>query len=480
MGRYHYSDSGWMVFDAVCMAFWLVTGALIVSDAGLISFGEFLLMRVSIGNMFMLCLMILLWHVIFSTMRVYGQTSLANACSYPTSEIANIVKASCLGTLAVLPVAVFGHANIVEPLFILVFLIGVTASSVFGRFIYKTLKNRLGIGSGNLRKLLLIGVNSRSVKLATQVQANYQFGYQVAGFVDQTAEHLPSFHDTGFRLVSGIHNLPDYLRKNAIDEVVVCLPVRSRYDEIKRIGVLCEEQGITVGMLPDLFPFNRFFSGFHQFGDQTVMTVRPHGITGPQATTKRLLDIFGSAAMLVLLLPVFLTIIVLIKLTSPGPVFFRQVRLGLNKKRFTMLKFRSMVADAEERLAEVEILNEAQGPVFKIKDDPRITAFGRFLRKSSLDELPQLINVLRGEMSLVGPRPLTVRDYEGFNEDWQRRRFSIRPGMTGLWQVSGRCDLPFEQWMKLDMQYIDHWSLSMDFKVLLLTVPAVLTGAGAQ
>jgi lipopolysaccharide/colanic/teichoic acid biosynthesis glycosyltransferase len=160
-------------------------------------------------------------------------------------------------------------------------------------------------------------------------------------------------------------------------------------------------------------------------------------------------------------------------------VLFCQSRLGFNKRRFKICKFRTMVADAEQQIKTVEHLNEVSGPVFKMKNDPRMTTIGRFLRKTSIDELPQLWNVLRGDMSLVGPRPLPVRDYEGFNEDWQRRRFSVRPGITCLWQIAGRSSIPFEKWMQLDLQYIDQWSLRLDLEILLRTIPAVLRGSGA-
>ena len=169
----------------------------------------------------------------------------------------------------------------------------------------------------------------------------------------------------------------------------------------------------------------------------------------------------------------------LIKLTSPGPVLFVQERVGLGKRSFRLYKFRTMMQGAEKKLAELEHLNEMSGPVFKIKNDPRITKIGHFLRKTSIDELPQLINVLKGDMSLVGPRPLPVRDYNGFEQDWQRRRFSVRPGITCLWQVNGRSNVSFDKWMKLDMEYIDNWSLLLDFKILILTIPAVFRGSGA-
>jgi exopolysaccharide biosynthesis polyprenyl glycosylphosphotransferase len=195
---------------------------------------------------------------------------------------------------------------------------------------------------------------------------------------------------------------------------------------------------------------------------------------------KRVLDVCLSMILLIVLFPIFLVAGCLIKLTSPGPVFFVQERVGLNKRRFRMYKFRTMVADADKRLSEVQHLNEVSGPVFKIKNDPRLTPIGKYLRKTSIDELPQLISVLKGEMSLVGPRPLPERDFEGFDKDWQRRRFSVRPGITCLWQVNGRSDIAFDNWMKLDMEYIDQWSLWLDVKILAQTIPAVLRGSGAR
>jgi exopolysaccharide biosynthesis polyprenyl glycosylphosphotransferase len=194
---------------------------------------------------------------------------------------------------------------------------------------------------------------------------------------------------------------------------------------------------------------------------------------------KRIIDFAVSLTLIVLLSPLFLVVAIFIKFTSPGPVFFVQKRLGLSKRRFSIYKFRTMVVDAEKKMHELEDLNEVSGPVFKMRKDPRITPVGRFLRKTSIDELPQLFNVLKGEMSLVGPRPLPVRDYEGFDQDWQRRRFSVVPGITCLWQVNGRSSVSFEQWMELDMQYIDQWSLWLDLKILARTIPAVLKGSGA-
>ena len=195
---------------------------------------------------------------------------------------------------------------------------------------------------------------------------------------------------------------------------------------------------------------------------------------------KRALDIVVGSVLLVLTLPVMAVAAIAIKLTSRGPVLFVHSRVGYNKRIFQLYKFRTMVANAERVQEELECLNEMDGPVFKIKNDPRVTKLGRWLRKTSIDELPQLYNIVRGDMSLVGPRPLPVRDYNGFKKDWQRRRFSVRPGLTCLWQVNGRNHTSFEDWMKLDMHYIDNWSLLGDMKILVQTIPVVMNGKGAS
>jgi exopolysaccharide biosynthesis polyprenyl glycosylphosphotransferase len=196
---------------------------------------------------------------------------------------------------------------------------------------------------------------------------------------------------------------------------------------------------------------------------------------------KQVIDVVGSAVLLLLGWPLLLAVALAIRLTSPGPILFRQKRCGVNGRPFTMLKFRSMQTNAEQRKAELEFMNEMEGPVFKITNDPRITPIGRFLRKYSLDELPQLFNVLRGEMSLVGPRPLPVDEVKRFDDLAYRRRLSVKPGLTCLWQISGRNEVrDFKDWVRLDLEYIDNWSLWLDLKILWWTVPAVLAGSGAK
>lgn len=194
---------------------------------------------------------------------------------------------------------------------------------------------------------------------------------------------------------------------------------------------------------------------------------------------KLVLDMVASATLLLVFLPLMLAVAVLIKLSSPGPVLFSQIRLGRNKRQFTIYKFRTMTSDAEQRFEEIEHLNEVSGPVFKMMNDPRVTRVGRFLRKTSLDELPQLVNVLKGDMSLVGPRPLSVRDYNKLQAGSQTLRLSVRPGITCLWQVNGRSLIPFDRWMELDLQYIHQQNFWLDLKILMRTLPAVLKGTGA-
>ena len=210
-----------------------------------------------------------------------------------------------------------------------------------------------------------------------------------------------------------------------------------------------------------------------------MVTIRSGPQDGWQLLLKKLIDICGSTILLLAATPLLLIVALLIKLDSPGPVFFRQERVGLHKRRFQLIKFRTMVEGADRQQPLLEHLNEADGPVFKIKDDPRMTRLGKFLRRFSIDELPQLFNVLKGEMSLVGPRPLPVRDVERIAVQWHKRRLSMKPGVTCLWQVNGRSNVSFEHWVQMDLEYIDNWTLGLDLKILLKTVPVVLKGAGA-
>jgi exopolysaccharide biosynthesis polyprenyl glycosylphosphotransferase len=273
--------------------------------------------------------------------------------------------------------------------------------------------------------------------------------------------------------------LESVIAQEPVDEVFITLPSDKYGPLVEAIVLLCEEQGIIVRLHTELFKLRFARWQVDELDGLPVMTIRSGPPDGWQLLAKRLIDLCGSAVLLLAMAPVFIIITMLIKLDSPGPVFFRQERIGLNKRRFRLFKFRTMIEGADKQQQTLESLNEANGPVFKIKDDPRITRIGKFLRRFSIDELPQLINVFQGEMSLVGPRPLPVRDIERIDVQWHKRRLSVKPGLTCLWQVNGRSDVSFDHWVRMDLEYIDKWSLGLDLKILMRTIPAVLKGSGA-
>jgi exopolysaccharide biosynthesis polyprenyl glycosylphosphotransferase len=243
----------------------------------------------------------------------------------------------------------------------------------------------------------------------------------------------------------------------------------------------CEIEGVEAWLVADFFATQISRTSFDELHGRPVMVFRSAPDVSWQGVAKQAIDFLGAFAMLLLLAFFFLLFAVLIKCTSPGPVFFRQQRCGLNGRPFLMYKFRTMVTDAEQRKDELARFNEMSGPVFKMTGDPRVIPVGRFLRKYSIDEWPQLYNVLCGDMSLVGPRPLPVDEVRRFDDLAHRRRLSVKPGLTCLWQISGRNQVTdFKEWVRLDLEYIDNWSLGLDLMILLRTVPAVLSGAGAK
>jgi exopolysaccharide biosynthesis polyprenyl glycosylphosphotransferase len=300
--------------------------------------------------------------------------------------------------------------------------------------------------------------------------------YTCVGFVD--SEPVP-MNGTPIRMLGGIAELESLLVHEPIDEVLIALPIKSQYAGVQRALRICERVGVQATYLADVFEHGLARPRFSQTESLAVVTL-PMRTDDSRLMVKRGMDIVGAIIALVVLSPLLVVTALAVKLTSPGPVLFKQPRYGYNRRRFPMYKFRTMAIDAEQRMAELEHLNEATGPVFKMKKDPRLTRIGGFLRATSIDELPQLFNVLLGHMSLVGPRPLPVRDVVRFSEATLMRRFSVLPGMTGLWQVSGRSSLDFSEWITLDLKYIDNWSLLEDLRILLITVPVVLRGRGAM
>jgi exopolysaccharide biosynthesis polyprenyl glycosylphosphotransferase len=317
------------------------------------------------------------------------------------------------------------------------------------------------------------------MEFGRRIEARPDSGALLLGFVDDEWAGTAEFKASRLRLACNFAGLAEFLRHNVVDEVAIYLPLRSFYERAAIVAKLCEQHGILLRSDEDIFDLKVARNRSEASRSTTYLNPEADRHNAWHLLLKRMLDVSGSLVLMMALAPLLILVAGFIKLTSPGPVFFMQRRVGLNKRQFTMYKFRTMVPTAESIQEKLLHLNEMSGPAFKIKNDPRVTSIGRFLRKTSIDELPQLFNVLIGEMSLVGPRAMSVRDYQGFNEDWQRRRFSVLPGITCLWQIHGRNAIPFEQWMVLDMQYIDRWSLWLDLKILALTIPAVLKGSGA-
>ena len=325
------------------------------------------------------------------------------------------------------------------------------------------------------RLALVVGTGDRALKLMADLQSGHKF--RVVGCIDDSYLGTDPVAD---RYLGDINLLEGLLKESPVEAVLIALPVGSMYNTIQRVIRICETVGVDASYMTDLFETTialRSEQDEAQHGRLTVITAyRPDF----RLWIKYAFDFFFALVLLCLFSPLLLLIAIAVRVSSPGPIFFSGERYGMHRRRFAMYKFRTMVVDAETQQVALEALNEAQGPVFKIKEDPRVTRIGRFLRKMSLDELPQLWNVLRGEMSLVGPRPLPLRDVGRFEESWLLRRFSVKPGLTCLWQIRGRSNTTFEEWIRQDLEYIDGWSLSLDAKILLMTLPAVLRGRGAS
>ncbi len=338
------------------------------------------------------------------------------------------------------------------------------------RFPAGSIRRALRLG-GNTRNILILGAGADGRRLAEVLQDRPEPGCQLLGFIDRVK--APG-------VIGPPERIDQIIARHAVDEIMIALPLREFYAEIDQIIRIAEEQGIVVSIRAELIDQRLARARVERVDRAPVITLHPAPAINCRSSCKRLIDITGATTALILFAPLMLLIAALIRITSPGGALFVQERIGLHKQRFRMFKFRTMVSGAEARIKELESLNEAVGPVFKLRHDPRVTPLGRFLRRTSLDELPQLFNVLRGELSLVGPRPLPVRDFERFDEYWYNRRFSVKPGMTCIWQVSGRSQTSFERWIKQDLEYIDNWSLALDLKLLFKTIPAVLRGTGAM
>ena len=325
--------------------------------------------------------------------------------------------------------------------------------------------------------VMIAGTGEAARKLAGSIERSSDYGVRLVGFLDETdgaAEHrIQLSREYNVYPVSALSSL---LQRHVIDEIIFAVDSK-HLARLEEAFLLCDEEGVRTHFAVDFFPHVNSSVYLDRLGSAPLLTFSASPNDEIRLLVKRVTDVILAGAALVLLFPFMILIVALIKLTSPGPAIFRQVRCGLNGRRFTCYKFRSMCADAENRKAALAHLNQKQ-TAFKIPNDPRLTRVGRYMRKFSIDEWPQLWNVFKGEMSLVGPRPAVPEEVESYQR-WQRRRLRMRPGLTCLWAVSGRDRLDFDTWMRLDMQYIDRWSLALDWKIILRTIPHVFLGKGA-
>lgn len=330
---------------------------------------------------------------------------------------------------------------------------------------------------GSAHYVMVAGLGDAAVKLGRELEAAAPYGIRLTGFLAEAPNEATEIELDRKYPVRPLAALPELLRQHVIDEIIFAVDSR-RLAELEEVFLLCDEEGVRTRVAVDFFPHVNSQVYLDRLGAAPLLTFSATPHDEIRLLLKRVTDIALAGAALVLLAPVMLLIALMIRLTSPGPAIFRQERCGLNGRRFVFYKFRSMQENAQEMLESVKHLSQRE-LALKIPNDPRLTGVGRWLRKFSIDEWPQLWNVLKGDMSLVGPRPAVPEEVEQYKR-WQRRRLRMRPGLTCLWAVCGRDAVDFETWMRLDMQYIDSWSLALDWKIMLRTIPQVLTGRGAH
>lgn len=363
-----------------------------------------------------------------------------------------------------------------RPLFFI--FLGLTAGLLASNRILFQLLLRTGNSSEHSRfRILIVGTDETACRIQRFLSRSRKWGYEVVGNIGR--RHSGKTH-SAMNIIGSLEDLPRMLLNGlVVDEVIFTGSNRRELEDVEETIRLCEDLGIRTSLAVKFFSDGVARASVEYLEDLPLISFSRVPDSSIGLGVKRALDFVLATSLLVLFLPVMLVTAAAVKLTSPGPVFYRQIRCGLYGRRFALIKFRTMIDGAEDKLWEIRHLNEMDGPVFKMRNDPRVTPLGSFLRKFSIDELPQLWNVIKGEMSLVGPRAPLAEEVDNYSVK-QRRRLSVKPGITCLWQVSGRNDVDFQNWMDLDFQYIDNWSLWLDFKIMARTIPAVFTGRGAR
>ncbi len=464
--------TGWLIADAVLGVVLLLLVVIVGNADGMPrGLNEFLAVRISLKNVLLLTGFAVTWPLVLWSCGLYRVARLQDG----KGEWPRLLVASLIAGLIAMIFPLTSQSGAAQPMHAFIFAMMVAPSAAVVRSGVRAA--RQGTRQPPARRTLIVGSGPNAAQVYRGFDANPLVRRQALGFVDTDPQ--PALVATGLPYLGSVDSLEQVLMRLVVDEVLITLPVKSRYEEIQRAIGACELVGVSATYPAPIFSTGQTNSRIKEHAMATVMAL-PLAHYDARHGVKRVIDIVGSAVMLLVLSPLFALVALAIRSTSPGPVFFRQERFGFRRRHFHMLKFRSMVDGAEAMQPGLEAHNEAAGPIFKIKADPRMTRIGKFLRRSSLDELPQLWHVLTGEMSLVGPRPMSLRDVARFEDPWLMRRFSVRPGLTCLWQVSGRSNLTFAQWIALDLEYVDRWSLALDASLLLKTIPAVLKGTGAQ
>ncbi len=462
--------------DVAVMAIAFTLALVVSAERMSMEFEEFLAVRVKLSNILLFIGFALIWHLNCSSQGLYRSRRIGLI----RMEWWEVTKAVAFGTLLLAALALLFRMFAIGRTFLVTFFAVVLPATVAMRSGLRFILGGVRQKGRNLRNAIIVGCGQRGARIGRELRNRPDLGYLILGYIDDIAAPQSALHNGKERLLGTLSEFEQILKTQEVDEVFIALTVKSYYETIAKIIMLCEQLGVTVRMPAELFELHLAKSAIDYLDDAAFLTLRPVQENALCLIIKRAIDVVGAAIALVVLTPVFAVIAMAVKLDSRGPVFFVQERVGLTRRKFRTIKFRTMVTDAEERIKDLEDKNEVRGAAFKIRNDPRVTPVGRVLRKLSLDELPQFFNVLTGDMSLVGPRPLPTRDVERFDEQWQKRRFSVKPGLTCLWQVNGRHNISFEHWMELDLQYIDNWSLKLDFEILMKTIPAVLRGSGAS
>ncbi|MGH9456509.1 MAG: sugar transferase [Thermoanaerobaculia bacterium] len=395
-------------------------------------------------------------------------------------ELRDVLHIVGLGTVLLATIAYLARLELLSRSWFFLFAVLSAVLLTLNRLAIRGIARWVRLRGMNYRTILVVGTGRRAREIVQLIEKHPYWGYKILGFVSD-GHRLPNGWNSRYRTLGSVEDLRRLIERGtgdlAVDEIVFAV-TRRKLDALRSVFLLCEELGIRTRVAMNFFPNRVARVELEDLEGIPFLTFTTTPSNMTHLAVKRFIDVAASILLLLVMAPIMGAAALAIRITTPGPILFAQKRLGLNGRTFRLFKFRTMVHDAHRMRANLAHLNEMNGPVFKSRLDPRITPVGRVLRRFSLDELPQLWNVLRGDMSLVGPRP-PLPEEVGLYERWQRRRLSMKPGLTCLWQVSGRNEVDFDRWIELDLQYIDSWSPSLDFKILLRTIPAVLSGKGA-